>query len=295
MAEHPLANDLASEPDSEAAATRAISNRGRYLLLLKTFGLLVVTGFIAWTAIHFLSPKTVPPEIGADVQEDSQRNIPAWGVRVLIIGFALAGWHATQLLIGTKATSDTRKMSAASSILTGGDTLLRLTEPANRFLNAHPMCANGLLIVSSAIIDQLGVFLFLSSIIGPSLRPILGLVILFALRQICQSLTSLPPPVGMIWRFPGFPSIFVTYGVANDLFFSGHTALAVYGAIELASWGNGWFAAIAVAIALFQTATVVVLRAHYTMDVFTGVIAAIFVAGIAMKIAPVCDRALLFF
>ena len=98
----------------------------------------------------------------------------------------------------------------------------------------------------------------------------------------------------MIWRNPGFPSIFVTYGVANDLFFSGHTALAVYGAIELAQLGHNWLTVTAVIVVLFEIATVLVVRAHYTIDVFTGLIAALFVAGIAMRIAPSCDRALLF-
>ena len=37
----------------------------------------------------------------------------------------------------------------------------------------------------------------------------------------------------MIWHDPGFPSFLVTYHVANDFFFSGHTAIAVFGAIEL--------------------------------------------------------------
>jgi hypothetical protein len=47
----------------------------------------------------------------------------------------------------------------------------------------------------------------------------------------------------MIWRYPGVPSLLVTYGTSNDLFFSGHTALAVYGSIELAWWGGPAWAA----------------------------------------------------
>ena len=47
----------------------------------------------------------------------------------------------------------------------------------------------------------------------------------------------MPAPPGIIWRHPGFPSLFVTYAVGNDFFFSGHTALAVFGAIQLASLG----------------------------------------------------------
>jgi hypothetical protein len=96
----------------------------------------------------------------------------------------------------------------------------------------------------------------------------------------------------MIWRYPGFPSILVTYGTATDLFFSGHTAIAVYGSIELARQGGPVLPALGLAVAVIEAATVLALRAHYTMDVFTAVVAALWVAGAADAVAPACDRAL---
>ncbi len=94
----------------------------------------------------------------------------------------------------------------------------------------------------------------------------------------------------MIWRYPGFPSLLVTYGVSNDLFFSGHTAIAVVGAVELARLGKRWLGVIGCCVALFEVVTVLVLRAHYTMDVFTGAVTALAVCVLAAKIAPACDR-----
>ena len=105
-------------------------------------------------------------------------------------------------------------------------------------------------------------------------------------------MTALPPPAGSIWRNPGLPSLFVTYGVSNDLFFSGHTALAVYGAVELAGLGYAWLIGAAIAIVIFETGVVLLLRAHYTMDVFAGLITALYVAGIAAWLALPCDRVL---
>ena len=49
-----------------------------------------------------------------------------------------------------------------------------------------------------------------------------------------QACVALPAPTDAIWHYPGFPSLLVTYGVANDYFFSGHTAIAVLAATELA-------------------------------------------------------------
>ncbi len=96
----------------------------------------------------------------------------------------------------------------------------------------------------------------------------------------------------MIWHYPGFPSLLVTYHVANDFFFSGHTAIAVFGAVELSRFHRKWLTAIAILIVLFEVATVLILRAHYTMDVFTGMLAALCVARISERLSPSLDRRL---
>jgi len=141
-------------------------------------------------------------------------HLPPWELRALLVALALAAWFWTQALIGRRAFPEGRI----------GDGLLAFTAPLNRYFLGHPAWADRLLIVTSALIDLLGLFLVALSIFGPSLRPFIGLLLLFSLRQLCQGLCALPPPEGMIWRHPGFPSLLVTYGTASDLFFSGHTA-----------------------------------------------------------------------
>jgi membrane-associated phospholipid phosphatase len=141
-----------------------------------------------------------------------------------------------------------------------------------------------LLITTSAFIDLFGLFLLGSSLFGPSLRPGIGLLLLFVLRQVSQMTCALPTPAGMIWRSPGFPSLLVTYNVANDFFFSGHTAIATLGAIEVARIGPWWLSIAAAIVALAEATTILVLRAHYTMDVFTGAIAAFCAAALAASI-----------
>jgi membrane-associated phospholipid phosphatase len=94
----------------------------------------------------------------------------------------------------------------------------------------------------------------------------------------------------MIWHYPGFPSLFVTYSVGNDYFFSGHTAIAVFGALEVARLRRWWLTLPAMAVVLFEVVTVLVLRAHYTMDVFTGALAAMWVGSLCTEFAPAADR-----
>ncbi len=110
------------------------------------------------------------------------------------------------------------------------------------------------------------------------------------LRQLMQAICALPPPPHMIWHYPGFPSLLVTYHVANDFFFSGHTAIAVFGAIEVSRLRRNWLTVSAVLLVIFEVATVLVLRAHYTMDVFTGIVAALWIANLSGRISPHLDR-----
>lgn len=209
-------------------------------------------------------------------------DVPQWLLRTLLVSLSLVAWFWTQALIAKRAFPEDRI----------GDRLLDLTAPLNRFLHEHPRWANRVLIFTSALIDALGLFLVIFAIAGPSIRPFLGLLILFALRQACQGLCALPCPEGMIWRAPGFPSLFVTYGTTSDLFFSGHTALAVYACIELAVLGGPWAALAGTVIALIEIAAVLILRAHYTMDVFTGAVTALWVWTVVSAIAPRLDLVL---
>jgi len=64
--------------------------------------------------------------------------------------------------------------------------------------------------------------------------------------------------------------------VANDYFFSGHTAIAVLGAIELARFRMRWLTIGAVGIVFFEAFTVLILPAHYTMNVFTGLVTGLY-------------------
>lgn len=199
--------------------------------------------------------------------------------RIVLTAMALGIWFWTQSLIAQRA-------APVSGV---GDALHTLTAGLNSYFYHSPAAASALLILSSALIDGLGVFLLVRWLFGPSVRPFLGLFLLLGLRQILQAICALPAPPNMIWHYPGFPSLLVTYNVGNDFFFSGHTAIAVFGGIELARIGKRWLTIVAAGIVVFEILTVLVLRAHYTMDVFTGLLAAIVVAQFCAGISPRVD------
>lgn len=207
---------------------------------------------------------------------------PVIGVRTGFVAAGIALWFWTQALIGKRVPKVAYEVP-----LTDGFHVL--TKRIHHRYGTNVAAGNRLLIISSLVIDLLGAYLLGTAIFGESFRPFLGLTMLFALRQICQGLCPLPAPSGMVWRYPGVPSILVTYGTVNDLFFSGHTAIAVYGAATLAGhWGH-WGLVLGLAIAFFEAITVLILRAHYTMDVFTGIICALWVYSLSGQLAPHVD------
>jgi hypothetical protein len=217
----------------------------------------------------------VPPTVQVAPGARTAWSGRAFAIRLVVTAAALLIWFWTQSLIGA------RGLPGAGI----GDGLHTATSPANLYLHAHPSAANALLIVSSGIIDLLGIFLLSKWILGASARPFLALVMVLGLRQIMQGLVALPAPPNAIWHYPGFPSLLVTYSVANDYFFSGHTAIAVLAATEMARFGRRWLTAVGVLIVLFEVVAVLVLRAHYTMDVFTGIVTGLYAASLADHIS----------
>jgi membrane-associated phospholipid phosphatase len=225
-----------------------------------------------------------------NTQLSNTKSRPPWLARSIIIAFGLGLWFYTQSLIGSRPLGS--EDNAAGTPISRGDRLFAVTQPINALLHSHPYYADLLLIASSAVIDVTGIWLIAVSVCGATMRPFVGLLLVFALRQLTQALCVLPAPEGIIWRNPGLPSLLVTYHVANDFFFSGHTAIAVFGAMQLARLKRPRFLALGVAVALFEITTVIILRAHYTMDVFTGAIAALWAAHAANCLGPRLDRAI---
>lgn len=199
--------------------------------------------------------------------------------RLLVIAVALVVWFLTQKLIAARTDSGNRI----------GDGVHRITRRLHHYFATHGRAANRALIGSSLCIDLFGLSLIALSAFANSFAPFIAIVIVFSMRQISQLCCTLPAPPQMIWRDPGFPTLLVTYKVGNDFFFSGHTALAVLGAIEICRIGPWWLGAVAVLIAIGEAMIILILRAHYTMDVITGALAAWVAADLAKWIAAHTD------
>lgn len=184
-------------------------------------------------------------------------------VRGIILAGALCLWFLSQRWLGDRPPVETI-----------GDRVHDMTAVINGGLTNRPALTNTVLIVSSLGIDLVGLCLLGWGLLGSSARPLAGVLGLFALRQLAQATTALPSPPGKIWYDLGFPSLFVTYGVGNDFFFSGHTALVVFGVLELSRLGRRPLTIALSLLAIGEIIVVLLLRAHYTLDVMTGAVMA---------------------
>ncbi|HEY2015604.1 MAG TPA: phosphatase PAP2-related protein [Bryobacteraceae bacterium] len=161
----------------------------------------------------------------------------------------------------------------------------------NAFLNAHPSLSNVILAVSSFEVDLAAFSMVLFFFTQRKSRPLLSLWLILIMRQLCQSAFSIAPPPGMIWHYPGFPSIVVTYSTSSDFFFSGHMALATLLAAELtAHRAARWKQAIAWAVIGIQALVILSMRFHYVTDVVTGFLAALAATQIAGRVGYWLDE-----
>jgi hypothetical protein len=188
------------------------------------------------------------------------------GGQTLAVGGAYGAWLLSQHLL-EKTRGTVEGFTDHTHTLLAG---------VNVWLNAHPTLANVILAVSSFEVDLAAVSLVVFFFVRRESRPLLSLWLILVIRQLCQASVSIPPPDGMIWRYPGFPTLVVTYSTSTDFFFSGHMALATALAAELtaqraprAKQTIGWI------VAGLQAIVILSMRFHYVTDVVAGCLAAV--------------------
>lgn len=204
--------------------------------------------------------------------------VKIWITRLIFLVFIFSFCDWSESVVGKRSPDDVI-----------GDGMHQLFAPANAMLHAKPSLADATLIAISFLADVSGVGLIALAIFGSTVRPAIALMLLYSFRQAVEVLSRIPAPDGMIWRYPGFPSLLVDYHVMNDFFFSGHTAIVVYAIAELSQFQQRWLTAAGILGLLFVIAALFSLRAHYTMDVYAGIVTALLTFLVASFIARVVD------
>ena len=184
-------------------------------------------------------------------------------IGILFIGCSI--WFCTQKLIGKKDLPN-------NNIIHDNFIDNTLVNNVNAWLKNHINLLKKYIIISSLSMDFSVLFVFIKFIKkGTYLESKIIKILIATLlcRQINQLITSLPKPIGKYWVYPGFPSIFVSYNVSNDMFFSGHTSISTIMAYYL--WKKK-LPYLGFAYFFLNTSMIIFTKGHYFMDIYTAII-----------------------
>lgn len=214
-----------------------------------------------------------------------KRFVIGAAIKLVLALLLLVTWHKSQALL------DHAKRAMGGTSFDRGHALLA---PVNEFLHHHDRVANAILILTSGHIDLVLTGMVLWGIFGETIRPTVAIFFLLIFRQLSQFFVAEPIPVGMIWHYPGFPSLVVTYYTTFDFFFSGHTGSATLSALEIGhrNYKNKVYLVLAIMLVMMEIFCILSMRFHYTADVITGILAAVTAFVLAQKVTPALDRSL---
>lgn len=161
----------------------------------------------------------------------------------------------------------------------------------NEYILTHPELSDKIMIFSSLLVDLSVAYLGVVSLFSKGWRTGVAASIVILLRQICQFTIEFPIPDGIYFKDPGFPSVFVTYDVKTDFYFSGHTSLMVVCALDIIRRNRNVFLTLLLfSLCVFQMGVVLVFRFHYIPDVITALFAAFASTYLGGKIGAQLDR-----
>jgi len=172
-----------------------------------------------------------------------------------------------------------------------GDALQDLLSPLNIYVSSREAVGNLLIILYSIFGDAIVLILIACAIVKSSIRPVLPLLVFMVLRQAMQLLVSFPVDPGLIWHYPGIPSLFLNYDISGDFYFSAYVGINILGALELQEiFRKKWLTTLNFLIAFLIIIIDMILRAHYTTDVYTSIITAVFAYLFTQQFVPPADH-----
>lgn len=155
------------------------------------------------------------------------------------------------------------------------DTIFQITAYLNDYMNKNKDLRNICMILSSITLDAIVLITSYTWIInGKSWRPIMALVLFYSLKFICNLLFTMRYPEGMLWEYPGFPSLIISYQKSVYFFYSGYVGLNLICCIELYKLNMKIFSCLAFLELTYLTTLLLILKANYFVDIVASLYAA---------------------
>ena len=171
------------------------------------------------------------------------------------------------------------------------DKLFVATTPIYEYLKFNETILDFTLILGGVLEDiaiTTGFVLF--SLKFDTWRMIIALGSLYAVRGQLQQAYYMEFPEEYIFRFPGVYSLSVPYLKTNDFFFSGHVSLPVIVAVEFYKQKYIKLSCFCFFVSIYEGFMMIIVRGHYSIDIYAGFIIALYFSRISEYIAPFVDR-----
>ena len=158
-----------------------------------------------------------------------------------------------------------------SKVTCFNDFLFNLTVPINNYLRHH-RTINSIILILGGLLEDITVILacILFCFHFKSWRLILALITVYALRMAVQFTYTMSTPEGILFFYPGFPSLFVPYLLTNDFFFSGHVSLPLVVGLEFYENKMNVFAYISFCASIYEAFMMLFIKGHYSIDMMGG-------------------------
>jgi len=149
-----------------------------------------------------------------------------------------------------------------------------LTQPINQYLTENRGFKIGLMIASSLLVDITVIVMAINWIVyGRNMRLVCAIVTFYIFKICMQEVFFFDFPSGYIWEYPGFPSLTIPYYRANDFFFSAEIGLCMIAAMDFKDQKMTLMKYFAFLTIIFECFVLIVCRAHFIIDLTTGIIA----------------------
>ena len=184
--------------------------------------------------------------------------------------------------------------SAKEPLFCFNDVAINAIAGLTRYISQSLDIRDFILILSGVIMD-IYFFLFYLFFLkyGKSWQPVIAIGLFYFVRGfIIQRMILFSFYDTYIFSFPGFPSFTVPYYRSADFFFSGHAGVLILIGLYLRDNKQNFFFIVSFLLAIYEGFCLMLLRAHYVIDIIFGVIAGHYFYHISCHITLLLDRIL---
>ena len=203
-----------------------------------------------------------------------QKNFLIFKTSIVTLALGLLILNSVYNIMGHKATTYCLQ-----------DRIQDWTEPITLYFENNDASRNILIIISSLMIDINFIALgFIFIFYGNSLRIAILIFTFYIVRAFLQRIFFMPYPRHFIFLDPGFFSLSVPYIPSNDFFFSGHVGMCTLFFLDFKKERRRKLQWLAFVTILLNTFTLLITRAHYSIDLPIGILTAHYLYRLSLLI-----------